>query len=100
MYSCFLVSSETEGEEKAYFPLFIQRVLNVAITHLAQSLFTVDFSKYVDVSPYKSIEFAPLDDGSESEGSFDSANLTDDDNIEDESDDNDSVESDPDDYLY
>ena len=56
--------------------------------------------KYVDVSPSKSVEFAPLDDGSESEGSFDSANLTDDDDIEDESDDNDSVESDPDDYLY
>ena len=55
--------------------------------------------KYVDVSPSKSVEFAPLG-GSESEGSFDSANLTDDDDIEDESNDSDSDESDPDDYLY
>ena len=56
--------------------------------------------QYVDVSPSKSVEFAPLDDGSESEGSFDSANLTDDDDIEDESDNSDSDESDLDDYLY
>ena len=56
--------------------------------------------RIVDVSPSKSVEFAPLDDGSESEGSFDSANLTDDDDIEEESEDDDSVESDADDYLY
>lgn len=56
--------------------------------------------RFVDVSPSKSVEFAPLDDGSESEGSFDSANLTDDDDIEEESEDDDSVESDADDYLY
>ena len=56
--------------------------------------------RFVDVSPSKSVEFAPLEDGSESEGSFDSANLTDDDDIEEESEDDDSVESDDDDYLY
>ena len=55
--------------------------------------------RIVDVSPSKSVEFAPLDDGSESEGSFDSANLTDDEDIEEESEDDDSIESDADDYL-
>lgn len=44
MNSCFLASSETESEKKAYLPLLIQRVLYVAITYLAQPLFTVDFS--------------------------------------------------------
>lgn len=56
--------------------------------------------RYVDLSPSKSVEFAPLDDSNESEGSFDSENLTDDDDIEDESDDSESVESDYDDDLY
>ena len=41
----------------------------------------------VDLSPSKSVEFASIDDSSESECSFDSNDLTDDDEIHEESED-------------